>query len=143
MRTKSKSDAYEKKTAEKKVVTSKLPRAVPVAAQSGPVLVDGYMHFSPFDLTRYELAQAKVLNAAQADRLKRSEGEQARRVYEDTIRKLNEELSVIVAAGKVAESELRALQNELEESYKLDFSQVTYDDRTGKISVLGNPIAED
>jgi hypothetical protein len=122
---------------------TKTSKPIPVAAQSGPVIVDGYMHFSQFDLTRYELAQAKVVNAAQADRLKRAEGEQARRNYEDTIRKLNDELALVVATGKVAESELRALQKELEELYQLDFSQVTYDDRTGKISVLGSPVPED
>lgn len=127
----------------KKVAETKAAKPVPVAAQSGPVVVDGYTHFSQFDLTRYELAQAKVLNAAQADSLKRAEGEQARRAYEDTIRRLNDELAVIVAAGGIAKSELRALQKELEGLYKLDFSQVTYDDKTGKISVLGAPVPED
>lgn len=33
------------------------------AASSGPVLVDGFLHFGRVDLLRYELAQAQVLNA--------------------------------------------------------------------------------
>lgn len=121
----------------------KLPRVVPVAAQSGPVIIEGYLHFSPFDLARYELAQAKVINTGQASSLKRAEGDQARRHYEDTIRRLNDELIAIMAAGKLAEADLLALQKELECLYKLDFTQVTYDDKTGKISVLGSPVPED
>lgn len=113
------------------------------SVQTGPMIIEGYLHFSPYDLARLELAQAKLVNATQADKLKRAEGDQARRVYEDTIRKLNEELAFILAAGKVAESELGALQKEFEASYKLDFTQVTYDDKTGKILVLGSPVPED
>lgn len=124
-------------------IEKKIPKAVPVSAQCGPVTIDGYLHFSPFDLARYELAQAKVINIGQATSLKRAEAEQARRHYEDTIRKLNDELLAIMAASKVAESDLKSLQKELEELYKLDFSQVTYDDKTGKISVLGSPVPED
>jgi hypothetical protein len=127
----------------KKPEVEEAPRTTTVSVQTGPMIIDGYLHFSPYDLARLELAQAKVVNATQADKLKRAEGDQARRVYEDTIRKLNDELAYILAAGKVAESELRALQKEFEAAYKLDFTQVTYDDKTGKISVLGSPVPED
>lgn len=115
----------------------------PKAPGVGPVVIDGFLHFSPLDLTRYELAQAKVLNALQAIGLQKAKVEETKRNFEDHIRRLNEEMQGIVQLSAKCECDLRALQAELQELYKLDFSQITYDDVSGKISFLGSPVSED
>lgn len=130
-----------KKTTVKKT-TSKVAH-VNNPSGKGPVIQDGFLHFGPFDLAQYELAQAKVLNALQAIGLKKAEADRARRTYEDAIRKINDELQLITQSSNKAEVELRSLQEELQGVYKLDFTQVAYDDVTGKISVLGSPVPED
>ena len=117
---------------------------------TGPVLVDGFLHFSPYDLARYELAQAKVLNSLQAIGLKKAEVDRTRRDYEDNLRQLNrdfgersrqlnDDTQVVSQVSVRAEQELLALQQELQVSYNLDFSKISYDDVTGKISVFEDP----
>lgn len=122
--------------------TQKAP-VEPSVPGSGPIIVDGFLHFSPLDLARYELAQAKVLNALQSIGLKRSELETARRQFEDRSRAISAELEQIVAISRKNESELMGLQSELQTTYGLDFKQVAYDDVSGKITVLGSPVTED
>lgn len=108
----------------------------------GPVYVDGFLHFSPFDLTRYELAQARVLNALQAIGLKKAEMDQAKREFEDKARRLNAEMQAVGTHSQGVQDELKVLQRELESLYQLDFSNVSYDNMSGKISVLGEPVPE-
>lgn len=134
---KTKSDPIKKPTKKSKATHFNDPSG------KGPHLQDGMLYFGPLDLARYELAQAKVLNSLQAIGLKKAEIDSAKRSYEDHIRRINGELTVITQAATRAEGELRTLQNELQESYKLDFTQVGYDDSTGKISVLGAPVSEE
>ena len=109
-------------------------------ARRGPIVVDGFLHFGGEDLLRYELAQAKVLNALQAIGLKRSELEKARVEFTERIRAGQAELQELAMFSSARETELRDLQKELEASYGLDLSKVTYDDVNGKIRLLGEPV---
>jgi hypothetical protein len=144
MKTKSKSNAkLAPKALKAPELTSLSSSAVHVGTKVGPVYVDGFLHFSPFDLTRFELAQAKVLNALQAIGLKKADIDQAKREFEDRVRKVNEDMQHLVLNSRKAEQELKTLHEELQGLYQLDFSQVTYDDVSGRISVLGEPVPEE
>jgi hypothetical protein len=74
----------------------------------GPVYNDGVMHLSPMDLMKFELAQAKAANLAQAHVLKKQE---------------------------MAEQQ-RQFRKELSEAYNMDLERIIYDDQSGKIHVL-------
>jgi hypothetical protein len=107
---------------------------------SGPVYVDGYMHFNQMDMLRYECAQLRVVNALQGIGLKKAEAEKAKREAEERQRLYQIEVADLASLAKKHEKELLALQEELASVYSVDFSQVTYDDVTGRISVLGEPV---
>jgi hypothetical protein len=104
---------------------------------SGPVIVDGLVHFSPYDLARFELVQHKVANMRQALLLKRSEQLTLQHGYEVTSRKLREEEVQIEALLRVKEQEWKQLRDELQGLYKLNFDELTYDDTTGLLKVHG------
>ena len=106
----------------------------------GPTFVDGFLHFGKEDLLRYELAQAKVLNALQAIGLKRSELEKSRLDFTERARVGHAEIQDLLRFSSAREAELRHLQKELEATYGLDLSKATYDDVRGKIMMLGEPI---
>jgi hypothetical protein len=121
-------------------VTARAPKKKKSAETGGPVLVDGFLHFSQVDLLRYELAQAQVLNALQGIGLKKSELERLRVAHEERQRSGQAEVSELTSFARARELELQALQRELEKSYGLDFTRVTYDDVSGKLMVLGEPV---
>lgn len=108
----------------------------------GPVVVDGCKHLSPFDLLRYELSQIRVVSANQAIGLKILTIQRTKDEAEAAIRKMQSELDGMRAEMKARQDELTALQTELTGLYGLDFQQVTYDDASGKLYVLGEPVAE-
>jgi hypothetical protein len=111
----------------------------PVGAE-GPVFADGFLHFNQVDLLRYELAQAQVLNALQGIGLKKSELERLRVEHEERQRVGQVELAELTSFARGRELELQTLQRELERTYELDLTRVTYDDVSGKIMILGEPI---
>ena len=113
-----------------------------VADGSGPQIIDGFLFFGEKDLLRYELMQHKVINALQALGLKKREMEQAKVDYEQRQRMFQLEIADLASIGKTQESALRESQKSLEETYNLDLSTVTYDDVTGKIMFLGEPVRE-
>jgi hypothetical protein len=121
-------------------VTTRRKKTSKAAAAAGPVVVDGFLHFSPVDLLRYELAQAQVLNALQGIGLKKAELERLRAEHEERQRKGQSDLAELTAHARSREVELEALQRELAETYELDLTRVTYDDVTGRIMVLGEPV---
>jgi hypothetical protein len=121
-------------------VTARAPKKKKPAKAGGPAIVDGFLHFSQVDLLRYELAQAQVLNALQGIGLKKSELERLRVEHEERQRKGQAELAELTAFTRARELELEALQRELEKTYELDLTRVTYDDVSGKIMVLGEPV---
>lgn len=104
--------------------------------QVGPVVVDGLLHFSPYDLMRFELAQHKVANAFQASRLKGAELEGLARRFEDERRRLEAERVALAQAASGLEEDLAALRKELEALYQLDLTKVVYDNATGKLMVM-------
>jgi hypothetical protein len=109
---------------------------------SGPRFVEGFLHFSPYDLVRYELAQSKVVSSLQAIGLNRAKVEASRRVYEDQLRALDVEVRGLVEESQRCENTLRGLQEELGKTYKIDLSKITYDDLSGKITIL-DPLAKE
>jgi hypothetical protein len=119
----------------------------PESPLSGPREIDGDTYFSPYDLARYELAQIKVENSYMAIALKRAATEKAKyeyeaallkakEVYEANLRQNNEEVAQLLGISKNLENLLRTLQAELAASYKINLSKISYDDQTGKITVL-------
>lgn len=114
------------------------PKIVPV----GPVYVEGNLHFSAYDLLRHELAQAKLLNALQAVGLKQREATAARAEFEERMRVFSADLLALQGVARQQEAALRALQAELSADYGLDVSKVTYDDQSGRIYPLGEPVPE-
>lgn len=118
----------------KRTTKQRAPRAK--SNGKGPVFVDGYLHLSPFDLARYELAQGKVANTAQAIALKKHEADEETRNYKARMQQKANEMAQLAQTLKVVEDELRAMQTELQAAYGLDFSKVAYDDQSGKLTVL-------
>ena len=121
-------------------MTARVAKRKKPAHAGGPVLIDGFLHFNQVDLLRYELAQAQVLNALQGIGLKKSELERLRVEHEERQRAGHSELAELTSFARGRELELQALQRELEKSYELDLTHVTYDDVSGKIMVLGEPV---
>lgn len=112
-----------------------------VGTKVGPVIVEGVMHLSPFDLTRYELAQHKVTGALQALGMKQRDIELAKRDFEARLAAMGNEATELMQVSQRQQQDLLALQNELAALYSLDFSQVTYDDVSGKIFVHAQPVS--
>ncbi|MFO0677065.1 MAG: hypothetical protein U0169_11040 [Polyangiaceae bacterium] len=121
-------------------MTTRMAKRKKPARSRGPVLVDGFLHFNQVDLLRYELAQAQVLNALQGIGLKKSELERLRVEHEERQRAGQGELAELTSFARAREFELQALQRELEKTYELDLTRVTYDDVSGKIMLLGEPV---
>ena len=123
-------------------------------AASGPVVVDGFLHFSERDLLRYELAQHKIANSLQAVGLKKSaivaaekeKGEaiaKAEKDFDAKVRALHGDIAGLTSILKQEEASFLTLQGELASVYDLDLSQVTYDTESGKILVLGETVRRD
>ena len=108
--------------------------------QVGPVSVDSVVHFSPYDLARYEAAQGRVANALQAVLLKKAEVEQKRREFQDWLVRAQAELVSLQQDANAKQAAMKALQTECEGLYELDFASVTYDDLTGRLFVNGETI---
>jgi hypothetical protein len=68
--------------------------------------------------------------------------ERAKADAEAAIRRMQAELDGQREDMKARQNEFLALQNELTGLYGLDFGQVTYDDQSGKLYVLGEPVSE-
>jgi hypothetical protein len=109
-------------------------------AQQGPIIIDGQLYFNPLDLARFELAQHKVANMRQAIAIKRGEQINLQHGYEVTSRRLREEEAQIEALLRVKEKEWKDLRDELQETYKVNFDDLTYDDVTGLLKVHGEPV---
>ena len=112
-----------------------------VGTRIGPVIVDGFKHLAPFDLVRYELAQMKIVAALQSIGLKKAESDQIRRDFEVRMHDVQHDVTVLQSELKSLETTLKALQEELAQLYNLDFSQVTYDDVSGRIYLPGDQVS--
>lgn len=109
---------------------------------TGPVFVEGFMHFSDLDLHKLELAQARLLTAQQAIGLKHAEIERLRHEYEDKIRKIKEEVVQIANTQREAEVFLRSVHHDLEVVYKIPLKEITYNDQNGRILLQGEPVPQ-
>lgn len=107
----------------------------------GPVTVDGCVHLSESDLLRYELLQARVIQGYQVLQIKKSEIDRLKREAEERIRVLNVEILNTTSETKSQEEELRSFQAELAKKYGLDPKEISYDDKTGKIFLKGEPVS--
>jgi homogentisate 1,2-dioxygenase len=102
----------------------------------GPVYNDGVMHLSPMDLMKFELAQAKAANLAQAHVLKKQEMAEQQRQFNERMHRLRQESSQLQVASKDAAGALAVARKELSEAYNMDLERIIYDDQSGKIHVL-------
>lgn len=118
--------------------TAAIPRVRP--PQVGPVDVEGAVHFSPYDLARYEAAQGRVANAAQAVLLQRATIEARKREHQEWLRTAQDELVRLASDVNEKQGAMRALQAEMEVLYGLDFASVTYDDNTGRLFTNGETV---
>lgn len=89
-------------------------------------------------LLEYELSQAKVVNALQAIGIKKAEIDSSHKAFLESQRLQQKELSTLVVLAKEQESALRALQEEFQATTGIDVQKMVYDDKTGKISFIGN-----
>ena len=127
------------------------PRPAPVVAQNSPFSApkprgvcnfrgpetrgDEGLYLAREDLLFIELRQAKVANALQAIALRRVENERLLRRHEQERNAAQAEMALLVDTGMQAEARITAMWVELGEVYGLDFTQVSYDDETGRITV--------
>jgi hypothetical protein len=96
---------------------------------------DEGLYLAREDLLFIELRQAKVANALQAIALRRVENERLLRRQEQERNAAQVEMALLTDAGMQAEARIVTMWAELGEVYGLDFTQVSYDDETGRITV--------
>ncbi len=100
----------------------------------GPIYVDGNMCFSPLDLARYELAQAKVINNLQLLKLGAARVDELKRQFQDNMAVLNREQAEVNVFQRKLEADLLSMQTELASKYGINLQRITYDDVTGRIT---------
>lgn len=93
----------------------------------------GEKMFSKEDLTQYELAQSRVVNAQQAARIKKYEADEYQRQANQKLASLQSQKKLLDVEAANRRAELKLLQDVVSAKYDIDLSQVTYDDETGRI----------
>lgn len=106
----------------------------------GPVVRDGVVHLSPYDLVRVELAQLRRVNRQQALELTRARQRELTATYEANLATLRAEEGRCALQVNNADAGLDTLRKELAELYSLDFSQVTYNPATGQLMIHEAPV---
>lgn len=96
----------------------------------------GGISFSTTDLLRLELSQYKVTAAGQAARLKKIDLVEFERQVEAKRKVMSDELTELVAEANKLHVKLQNLQHDIQIAYKLDLKKISYDDATGKITIL-------
>lgn len=112
------------------------PAAVtPEVLGKGPVWIDGQLYMSPFDLTRYNLAEARLANAGAMRALKRLE-------FERETQKHNKVMDQLLADEVRQRDTMLMLRKEIAELYPVSFdsSNLTFDNETGRLMLDGAPI---
>ena len=104
-----------------------------VVKLSGPIKNEDGLYFSKEDLSVYELAQYKLANTLQGIRLKKNEAERLRQKVEGELGQMQVQIMQLTKMAEKQKLSLKSIQDELTEQYKVDFSQITYDDETGRI----------
>jgi hypothetical protein len=102
---------------------------------TGPVRADGDLYFSPEDLNRYELAQYKLANTMQGIRLKKGEAEEFKKKAEAQLGQIQVQAMQLTKLAEQQKVALKNIQDDLTKTYGVDFSKVTYDDESGRITI--------
>jgi hypothetical protein len=102
----------------------------------GPKFVDGEMYFSTVDLLRYDLIRTKIESAAKDLVLVQNEADAASWDYQTKLRALSEKKQVIGRTLQQLKGEFDRLRGLIEEKYKLDMAQTSYDDVSGRLTNL-------
>jgi hypothetical protein len=106
----------------------------------GPVIRDGTLYLSPYDLTRLELVQQRCLNWRQGLELVRLKQRDLQTRYEAELLGLRTEEGRLALRATSADTEAEKLKAELGELYSINFSEATYKPATGQLIVHDNPI---
>lgn len=108
----------------------------------GPVTVDGHMHMSEQDLFHFELAQERIQSVLQQVQLNTLRAAEIKRQAEEQIRTLQSNNNQLAGIKMQREKELKDLRDAMSRAYGgLDWTKVSYDDKTGKIFVDNQPLA--
>ena len=94
------------------------------------------IYFSPHDLSRFELAQARVTMLEQEVKLEQAGMHRAEQAHAHAMQAAKNRVVSIVTERNKRAQELIALRGELEKLYGLDLSKCAYDDTTGRIRIL-------
>jgi hypothetical protein len=106
----------------------------------GPIFKEGIKHFSPLDLVRFELAQAKVLDAQKDIRIAQMDIDQLKINFERAAKVLQDRQAAAIMNLRTHDQALMALRSEIEKIYKVDINKITYDDTSGKIMMPPEPV---
>lgn len=106
----------------------------------GPVVSDGTLYLSPYDLARLELVHQRHLNRRQALEISRFRTRELHARYEAELVAVRAEEGQALMQVKMAEKEVETLRAELAKLYSLDFSAVTYSPTTGQLTLHDKPI---
>lgn len=108
----------------------------------GPVSVDGQMHMSEQDLFHFELAQERVQSVMQQIQLNTLRAADIKRQAEEQVRVLTSNNNQLAAIKMMREKELACVREAMYKAYNmLDWTKVSYDDKTGKIFIDNQPLA--
>jgi hypothetical protein len=107
----------------------------------GPVVVDGYVHFSPYDLMRYELhrTKAQVLDKTAASLLLKRKEMQLR--YEASCSELAKEEAALAVAKIAFHEEFQKFTSEIEMLYDVSLEKISYCPETGRLRDNGIDLA--
>jgi hypothetical protein len=105
----------------------------------GPIFKEGVKHFSPLDLARFELAQAKVIDAQKDIRLAQMDMNQLRLNFEQAAKAMQDRHAAALVALRTHEKALMDLRQEVAKVYQVDINKITYNDTSGEIMYPPEP----
>jgi len=94
------------------------------------------LYFSEMDLVKLQLMQQKLQSAAQAVQLKMYEMAEFKRHIELRAQKLDHELRQLQEDKREVEEKYKQFQDYVKEQYGFGLDEISYDDETGKITLL-------
>ena len=136
--------ARTRKVAEPKVVVEPVvvKPEMPVVEDGWPSYLDGPVRdgpdfsFSTKDLFRFELKQYKLKAAVQDVQIKKQELTDFERQVTTRRQMLGGQLEDLVKNADRLNMELQNLKHDIQIAYKIDLQKTSYDDETGKITIL-------
>lgn len=101
----------------------------------GPIFKGGVKHFSPVDLMRFELTQAKVVDSQKDIRLAQSDMDQLKLNFERAAKMLQDRHATALVSLRQNEKALMILRKDIEKVYDVDCNKITYNDTSGEIMI--------